>query len=80
MTKFFTLLICIFLAAGIKAQATLKFCVEAGKDGQCQKQSSQFMITKKGGTISFLLKNDAGIGASKVLYKIYKLERNGTET
>ena len=62
------------------AQTILSFCVEVEKNGICQNKSAEFTISKDGGTISFQLWNDHGIGARKVAYRIYKLEDNGTET
>ena len=61
------------------AQTNLKFCVEAGKDGSCKSKSSDFTISSAGGTITFLLKNEKGLGTSKVAYKIFRLGEDGSE-
>jgi hypothetical protein len=61
------------------AQTNLKFCVEAGKDGSCKSKSSDFTISSAGGTITFMLKNEKGLGTTKVVYKIYRLGEDGTE-
>ena len=60
-------------------QTSLKFCVQVKEGGYCQNKSGEFVIGKDGGTITFQLRNERGIGATKVAYKIYKLEDNGTE-
>ncbi len=62
------------------AQTSLKFCVDVGKEGTCKTQTSEFTISKDGGTISFLLKGVKALGLTDVSYKIYKLEDNGQET
>ena len=61
-------------------QTNLNFCVEANKDGKCKNQGSEFTISKDGGTITFMLKNEQGLGTSQILYKIFKLNDDGKET
>jgi hypothetical protein len=73
-------LLFLSLTADSFAQASLKFCVETDNNGRCKKQSSEFTISKDGGTITFELKNTAALGTNKVLYKIYKLSDDGKET
>ncbi|MDB5281449.1 MAG: hypothetical protein JWO06_524 [Bacteroidota bacterium] len=72
------IMLCFAVAAS--SQTSIKFCVEVEQQGKCQSQSSEFTIGKEGGTISFLLMNQRGIGATNVMYRIFKLEDNGTET
>ena len=79
MVKTTVLVFCCLLASIAGAQTSLKFCVETGKDGNCQGASSKFNIGKDGGTITFLIKNDNGLGTNKVLYKIFKLSDDGKE-
>ena len=74
-----TLFCCLYISSA-GAQTDLKFCVETGKDGNCQSASSRFNISRAGGTITFLIKNDKGLGTNKVLYKIFKLSEDGKET
>jgi len=77
------ILLAIFLSSAVTfifAQTNLKFCVEAGKDGSCKNHSSEFSISKDGGTITFLLKNKEGLGTSKIIYKIFRLSDDGKET
>ena len=61
------------------AQTSLKFCVEAGKDGSCKNKSSDFTISSAGGTITFMLKNEKGLGTTRIIYKIFKLGDDGSE-
>ena len=60
-------------------QTNLKFCVEVGKDGSCRHPASEFTISSAGGTITFMLKNEKGLGITKVLYKILRLSDDGKE-
>ena len=74
--------LCMLLFSGALAlypQTTLSFCVEVAKDGFCQNKTNEFAISKNGGTIAFLLKNKKGLGATKVIFKIFKLTENGQE-
>ena len=64
----------------IFGQTRLSFCVEADKEGKCKKKGSDFTISPEGGTITFMLKNEKGLGTSQILYKIYKLSEDGKET
>jgi len=69
--------LCMLMACVGSSQTSLKFCVEAGKDGNCKSNSSHFTISSAGGTITFLLKNEKGLGTTKVAYKIFKLTEDG---
>ena len=69
----------IFTLCFVSGQTNLKFCVEAGKDGNCKTKSSDFTISQAGGTITFMLKNEKGLGTTKLVYKIYKLTEDGKE-
>jgi hypothetical protein len=80
MKFFLAAMIVISAVGGLKAQTTLKFCVDVGKEGSCKTQTSEFTVGKNGGTISFLLKSEKALGVTGVSYKIYKLEDNGQET
>jgi flagellar hook assembly protein FlgD len=71
--------IVLFVFANANAQTSLKFCVDIGKAGTCKTQTSEFKISKDGGTISFLLKSAVPLGVTDVNYKIYKLLDNGQE-
>lgn len=71
--------LCMLMACVGTAQTSLKFCVEAGKDGNCKSKSTDFTISSAGGTITFMLKNDKGLSVSKVAYKIYRLTEDGKE-
>jgi hypothetical protein len=68
------------IASIVSAQTTLKFCRDVGNEGTCKTPASEFSVSKDGGTISFLLKDDKSLGLTKVIYKIYKLEDDGKET
>ena len=72
-------LILLLITGFCYSQTSLKFCLEAGKDGDCKTPASEFTISKQGGTITFVLKNKQGLGTNKVLYKIYHLTDNGQE-
>ena len=80
MKKILVITLLLALARSALGQTSLSFCVEVQKDGKCQSKSAEFTISNEGGTISFQLWNNHGIGATKVAYRIYKLEDNGTET
>lgn len=79
MRRTLLLILCAIASLAGVAQTSLKFCVEAGKDGSCKSKSSDFTISSAGGTITFMLKNEKGLGTPKVIYKIYKLSEDGNE-
>ena len=73
------LAILLTCATSSYSQTVLKFCIESDNQCTCKTESSQFLIGKDGGTISFLIKNEKGLGTSHVVYRIYKLDEDGKE-
>lgn len=71
----------LFLFAGHStfSQSTLKFCVEAAKGAVCLNPSTEFDISKEGGTISLFVQPEDSIGTAKVLYRIYFMDAYGNE-
>jgi hypothetical protein len=61
------------------AQSCLKFCVEAAKGAVCLHPSTEFDITKDGGTISLFVKPEDSIGTTQLLYRIYFMDEFGNE-
>ena len=79
MKQFLTIIFLVLCSAVSHSQTVLKFCGESDSVGTCKTESPQFLISKDGGTISFLLKNENGLGTNHVVYKIYKLDEDGKE-
>ena len=71
---------CLAGMLSISAQVSLKFCGEVQKDGNCTSESSKFFISKEGGTIAFLLRQNGGLNLTDVRYKIFKMDSVGNET
>lgn len=78
MKHLFTLLL-LFAGHAAFAQSTLKFCVEAAKGAVCLHPSTEFDISKEGGTISLFVQPEDSIGTTKVLYRIYFMDTYGNE-
>lgn len=75
-------LLLFFWITGLRttAQVNVQFCVQVNDSGNCVKPSSEFYISKEGGTISMLLKSETNFTFTKVRYKLYTLNEDGTET
>lgn len=69
----------LLTACPVFAQTTLKFCAQVYKDGSCKGRSTDFTISMAGGTITFLIKNNKGLGTTKVAYKIFRVTEDGQE-
>jgi hypothetical protein len=74
-------LLLIFICCTIAAcaQTTLKFCVLVDSTGKCTKTTTEFDVSKDGGTISLLLKNDKAFNTTKVSYRIFFIDAMGNE-
>ena len=79
MKKKLAFIILLCWGVMLQAQTILKFCVESDSTGACKTESQQFLISKDGGTISFLLKNDKGLGTNHIVYKLFKVDEDGKE-
>lgn len=79
--KMKSLLSLFFLLVGytVFSQSTLQFCVEAGKGDSCLHPTTEFDITKDGGTVSLFVKPEDSIGTAQLVYRIYFVDAYGNE-
>lgn len=61
------------------SQSTLKFCVEAGKGDSCLHPTTEFDVSKDGGTVSLFVKPEDSIGVAKLVYRIYFVDAYANE-
>ena len=80
MLRLLLVSLCVTITSALSAQVSLKFCGEVQKDGNCNTESSKFLISKEGGTIAFLLRQNGGLNLTDVRYKIFKVDSAGAET
>ena len=67
---------------GLYSQATLNFCASVEANGYCNFDNTKFITSPDSttGRIFMQVRNNAGpIGASNVIFKIYKLSGTGDE-
>lgn len=75
----FILSFLFFLTLQLSAQTTLDFCVEVDTNGVCKHPTTEFDISKEGGTISLLVKDSLPLNTTKLRYKIFYFDTYGNE-
>jgi hypothetical protein len=81
MIRLHVISILILLMAGTytaKAQ-TVTFCADVKENGEMVNPATTFAVTKKGGTIKMVVTLDHKVQASKVVYKIFKVTKDGDQ-
>jgi hypothetical protein len=77
--KSFLLVLGLFCTSFTKAQTTFEICASADTvTGDCITKADTFSI-KKGGSVTFIVRNEDGIGTTVIKYKIYKVNSAGIE-
>ena len=76
------LLLAMICFSGIYSQTTVSFCASVEQNGFCNFNNTKFIAAADSTTGRIFMEvkgKDAPIGASKIIFKIYRIEKGGTE-